>query len=254
MSKHTPIIPEPPAGDGSSREITFDPVPVRYRHDGWTAERQIAFVEKLADTGSITAACKHVGMSRKSVRKLRRRPCGRAFRDAIDAALDCGYVDLEEAAMERSRKGVARPVFYKGEQVGEWRHHDEHLTMFLLRFRRRHRFGPEADGLPRNPADIPGYDPDEKLPFDPELELDGCLDGLEFAPDPPPDYESDAEPERAMKPARTSRALAYARACTRMSLPTLATSAARRPAQCSPLVLPERIGYDCITEAGLGRR
>jgi len=51
--------------------ISFTPVPVRPRHDGWTAERQIAFLEKLADTGSITAACKHVGMSRESVRRLR---------------------------------------------------------------------------------------------------------------------------------------------------------------------------------------
>jgi len=174
MSEHKPLI-------------TFQPVPVRARHDGWTVERQIAFVEKLADCGSISAAAKHVGMSRESVRKLRRRPCGRAFRDACDAALDCGYADVEEAAMERSKNGVARPIFFKGEQVGEWRHYDERLAMFLLRFRRRHRFGPEADGLPRPPADTPGIDPDEQLPFDPEEELDGCLDALEFAPEPPPE-------------------------------------------------------------------
>jgi hypothetical protein len=166
--------------------ITFQPVPVRPRHDGWTAERQIAFIEKLADCGSISAAAKHVGMSRESARKLRRRPCGRAFRDAWDAALDCDYAEVEESAMQRSKNGVARPVFYKGEQVGEWRQHDERLTMFLLRFRRRHRFGPEADSLPRPPADIPGYDPEEVIPFDPEGQLDGCLDGIEFAPEPPP--------------------------------------------------------------------
>jgi hypothetical protein len=165
--------------------ITFQTVPVRYRHDGWTPERQIAFIEKLADCGSVTDAAKHVGMSRESARKLRRRPCGRAFRDAWDAALDCGYAEVEESAMERSKKGVPRPLFYQGEQVGEWRHYDERLTMFLLRFRRRHRFGPEADGLPRPPADIPGYDPDEQIPFDPEGELDGSLDALEFAPEPP---------------------------------------------------------------------
>jgi hypothetical protein len=175
--------------------IQFTPVPVRPRHDGWTAERQIAFIEKLADCGSVTAAAKHVGMSRESVRRLRRRPCGRAFRDACDAALDYGYAEVEEAAMERSRNGIARPVFYKGEQVGEWRHYDERLTMFLLRFRRRHRFGPEADGLPRPPADIPGYDPEEVIPFDPEDELGGCLDALEFAPEPPPEDADIAWPE-----------------------------------------------------------
>ncbi len=191
MSKYTPIPPEGPAGTSSSREITFQPVALRYRHDGWTPERQIAFIEKLADCGSISAACKHVGMSRESVRQLRRRPCGRTFRDACDAALDCGYADLEETAMERAKNGIARPVFYKGEPVGEWRHYDERLTMFLLRFRRRHRFGPEADSLP-GPPSIPGYDPDERIPFDPESELDGCLDALELAPDPPLDDEPGA--------------------------------------------------------------
>ncbi|MES2119871.1 MAG: hypothetical protein V4513_04775 [Pseudomonadota bacterium] len=162
----------------------FTPDPVRRRHDGWTPEKQFAFVEKLADTNSITAACKHVGMSRESVRKLKRHSWGRSFRDACDAALDCGYAELELAAKERAEKGVARPIFYKGEQVGEWRHHDERLTMFLLRFRRRHRFGPDADGLPQPPQDIPGLD-DEPIPFDPEGELGGALDGLEFAPEPP---------------------------------------------------------------------
>jgi hypothetical protein len=181
MSEHKSIIP-------------FEPVPVRPRHDGWTAERQIAFVEKLADTNSITAACKHVGMSRESVRKLRRRPGGRDFRDACDAAQDCGYAEVEEAAAERSKNGVARPIFYQGEQVGEWRYFDERLTMFLLRCRRRHRFGPEADGLPRV-ADVPGYDAEESPPFDPEGALDGCLDAIEFASEPPPEDEDPAWPE-----------------------------------------------------------
>jgi hypothetical protein len=131
-------------------------------------------------------------MSRESVRKLRRRPSGRAFRDACDAPLDCGYADLEEAAMERSKNRIARPVFYKGEPVAEWRDFDERLTMFLLRFRRRHRFGPEADSLRRPPADIPGCDPDEQLPFDPEAELGGSLDVLEFAPEPPPNDDGDS--------------------------------------------------------------
>ena len=174
--------------------IPFEPVPVRPRHDGWTVERQIAFIEKLADTGSITAACKHVGMSRESARQLRRRSCGRAFRDAWDAALDCGYADLEESAKERAKNGVPRPIFYKGEQVGEWRYFDERLTMFLLRFRRRHRFGAEAEGPIHPPLDVPGYDPEEVIPFDPEGELDGCLIGLEFAPEPPPENACDYDP------------------------------------------------------------
>jgi len=187
MSEHKPLT-------------TFQPVPVRPRHDGWTAERQIAFVEKLAECGSITAACKHVGMSRESVRQLRRRPCGRSFRDAVEAAIDCGYADLEESAAERSRNGVARPIFYKGVQVGEWRHHDERLTMFLLRFRRRHRFGPEADGLPRLPVGVPGVDPDQYVSFDPEAELGGCIDALEFSPDSSAEDELPWDPQADRNP------------------------------------------------------
>jgi hypothetical protein len=133
-------------------------------------------------------------MSRESARRLRSHPRGRAFRDAWDAALDCGYAEVEEAAMERSKNGVARPVFYQGEQVGEWRYFDERLTMFLLRFRRRHRFGLEAEGPIDPPPGTPGWDPEEAMPFDPEGELDGCLVGLEFAPEPPPDDADDGDP------------------------------------------------------------
>ena len=174
--------------------IPFDPVPVRPRHDGWTVERQIAFVEKLADTGSITAACKHVGMSRESVRQLRCRPGARAFREACEAALDFGYAEVEEAAMERSKNGTARPIFYKGEQVGEWRHHDERLTMFLLRFRRRHRFGPRAEQpvfFPTRP--LPGEP--EEIPFDPDSELGLCLEEIECTPGRP--VEEDRGPNDA---------------------------------------------------------
>jgi len=30
--------------------IPFEPVPVRPRHDGWTVEKQYAFIEALAET------------------------------------------------------------------------------------------------------------------------------------------------------------------------------------------------------------
>lgn len=42
---------------------------------------------------------------------------------------------------------MPRPLFYKGEQVGEWREYDERLTMFLLRYRRPARYGAWLDCL-----------------------------------------------------------------------------------------------------------
>ncbi|MES2120657.1 MAG: hypothetical protein V4513_08795 [Pseudomonadota bacterium] len=39
-----------------SKLIPFTPTSASNRHDGWTAERQIAFVEALAETRSIVRA------------------------------------------------------------------------------------------------------------------------------------------------------------------------------------------------------
>lgn len=121
--------------------IEFTPVPVRPRHDGWTAQRQIAFIEALAATKCVDEACRRVGMSDTSAYELRHRPCGAAFRKAWDIALEVQLDRVEQGAVERSIHGVPRPVFYKGEQVGEYRHFDERLTMFLLRNRRPARYG-----------------------------------------------------------------------------------------------------------------
>ena len=43
----------------------FTPVPVRPRHDGWTPERQVAFIEALAQCGCVDEACDRVGMGRR---------------------------------------------------------------------------------------------------------------------------------------------------------------------------------------------
>ena len=134
------------------------------RHDGWTVERQTAFLKAFAACGTISAACRAVGMSRQSLHDLCARPSAIAFRRALDAARDCSSMLIEDAAAERTIHGVRRPIFYKGEEVGEWREHDERLTMFLLRYRRRNRFGPQLDHVPPPPpppVDLPSDDFDE---------------------------------------------------------------------------------------------
>ena len=126
----------------------FIPIALRPRHDGWTAEKQIAFIEALAETGIVEEACRRVGMSDTSAYALRHRPDGAPFRQAWEAAMDYSIHLIEQDAFTRSRRGVARPIFHKGEQVGEWRHFDERLTMFLLRSRRPARFGKWMDEVP----------------------------------------------------------------------------------------------------------
>lgn len=113
----------------------FTPVPVTPRTDGWTPRKQVAFIEALGAMGCVAAAAASVGMCRESAYRLRARPEAGEFRAAWESALGYGALRLNDAAMDRAMNGVPVPIFYKGEQVGERRHFDERLTMFLLRTR-----------------------------------------------------------------------------------------------------------------------
>ncbi|MGA9581542.1 MAG: hypothetical protein WBR13_06200 [Allosphingosinicella sp.] len=62
-------------------------MPVRARNDGWTAERQRAFITALARTGCIGRAAAAAGMSRESAYRLRRRKGAESFAAAWDSIL-----------------------------------------------------------------------------------------------------------------------------------------------------------------------
>lgn len=104
-------------------------VPLRTRHDGWTPERQHDFITALAETGCVAEAARAVGMSPRSAYNLRARAEANIFRQAWDIALDYAIRNLTDVAVSRAINGVARPVFYKGEQVGERLHYNERLTL-----------------------------------------------------------------------------------------------------------------------------
>lgn len=108
----------PKDADGNCAALT--PVRLRARHDGWTPERQVAFIEALSETGCVQQSAAHVGLSHTSAYNLRR---------------------LADAALSRAIHGVAEPIFYRGQQVGERRVFDERLTQFILRTRDPARFG-----------------------------------------------------------------------------------------------------------------
>lgn len=139
--------------DSLSREPGSDPepgtlpsaIPLRARHDGWTPERQHDFITALAETGCVAEAARSVGMSPRSAYILRARAEANIFRQAWDIALDFAIRNLSEAALSRAINGVARPVFYQGQQIGERIHYDERLTQFLLRYRDPVRYGAWRD-------------------------------------------------------------------------------------------------------------
>jgi hypothetical protein len=135
--------PESPASaepdDFEARE--FEPVPLRRRVDGWTPERQADFIQALAESACVAEACRAVGMSERSAYALRARADAVSFRNAWDAALDYSLRRLSDAVLSRAINGVAVPVFFRGEQIGEKRFYDERLAMFLLRRRDPARYG-----------------------------------------------------------------------------------------------------------------
>lgn len=71
----------------SPRVPTFTPVPVRTRCDGWTVERQLAFIGALAETLCVGAAARAAGMSREGAHRLRRRKQAGSFAAAWDSIL-----------------------------------------------------------------------------------------------------------------------------------------------------------------------
>jgi hypothetical protein len=119
----------------------FAPVPLRYRHDGWTPERQRGFIEALADTGCVSRATAIVNMSLEGVYALRRQKGAEEFRAAWNAALDFGVQKLKDIAFERAIEGEMIPVFTQGKLMGYRRKRNDRLLMFCLR-----HYGQDANG------------------------------------------------------------------------------------------------------------
>jgi hypothetical protein len=127
--------------------LAFAPAPVRARKDGWTAARQIAFINRLALTGSPGAAARAVGMSRESAYRLRARPGAAGFAAAWDEALGWGESRAIDLGMERAILGEAVPVMYRGRRIGTRLRYDNCLVIATLNAigRRRLKAAPTDD-------------------------------------------------------------------------------------------------------------
>lgn len=124
---------------------TFRPVVVRERHDGWTCDKQAAFIERLGECGCVTEACAAVGMTTAGAYRLKARYDAVDFRVAWDAALDMAVGRVEDGVLARAINGVAVPHYYQGEQIGEHRRYDERLALFILRYRKPTLYGKFRD-------------------------------------------------------------------------------------------------------------
>lgn len=114
----------------------YDWVPVlrKRRKDGWTPERQRAFIGALADSGEVVAAARSVGMSDTAAYTLRRAPGAEGFAAAWEAALDAASRRLVDIAFDRAINGVDDVVLDReGRHVYTKRKYNDRLLMFLIR-------------------------------------------------------------------------------------------------------------------------
>jgi hypothetical protein len=107
--------------------LAFTPVPTAPRRDGWTPERQRAFIAALAGHGGVAAAARSVGMTPQGARKLRLRPQGESFARAWDAAVEEGRMKAADKALALARAGEFIPLFRNGRQIGVRKRLDNRL-------------------------------------------------------------------------------------------------------------------------------
>jgi hypothetical protein len=146
--------PEPESDDSASPRnlqpdeapdrLAFEPVPLRYRSDGLTPERQRQYVEALADCGVAREAAARVGLSERAINRVRRRADAVSFDNACEAAHMFGARRLRSIAYERAIEGIPKGRYYHGERVGEERVFDNRLLTYLLG-KTGHLFEPPAE-------------------------------------------------------------------------------------------------------------
>ena len=133
--------------------VAFPPVTLqRRRREGWSADKQRAFIAALAETGCVSEACAEVGITPRSAYRLRLHPRGAAFRTAWDHAQHLAATRLAAVAWERAVHGASERLYKDGELVAERRKPSDRLLMWLLA-----HHNPSTYGWAAKP---PGHAPD----------------------------------------------------------------------------------------------
>jgi hypothetical protein len=131
MKSYPPVVPP-----RHVRVPAFVPVPTRARADGWTAMRQAAFLGALAETGSVRAAARRVGMARETAYRLRRRLGAESFAAAWDAVLgrlaEARRKVTPEELARRALHGLLKQHMYGGRHVGTGRKPDNSAHLSYL--------------------------------------------------------------------------------------------------------------------------
>ena len=92
----------------------------KIRSDGWTAERQLRFLEVLAQARSVTRAAASANMSRESAYRLRERREGALFALLWDQALAVEPAESHSRPLADGRLMRLLGNLYRRENNGFW--------------------------------------------------------------------------------------------------------------------------------------
>jgi hypothetical protein len=120
----------------------FTPVPLRYRADGWTPERQAVFLGVLVETRCVSTAAHAVGMTRESAYRLRGKPGAESFIAAWDKILEASdesRMSTHDILWHRVEYGKIRPIMERGRCIGVRTTPDNDAVFQLYRMEMRRR-------------------------------------------------------------------------------------------------------------------
>jgi hypothetical protein len=100
--------------------------------NGWTIERQRAFLETLAQCGYVNRAATFVGMTRQSAYDFKNSTAGRAFSLAWDAALLLARQGMIDDAFELAFEGSVERIYRDGKLVQEKRKRDPKMLLATI--------------------------------------------------------------------------------------------------------------------------
>jgi hypothetical protein len=104
--------------------VSSDPA---VRADGWSPERKLRFLSRLAACGNVRAASAAVGMSRDAAYVLRRRDA--LFARGWAAALLLARESSVDVLADMATEGIEEEVWNRGEMVGTRRRFDARLLL-----------------------------------------------------------------------------------------------------------------------------
>ena len=96
------------------------------------------FLQTLRDTANVSAAARAANVNRRTVYVWRDETP--EFAADWDEALEEATDTLEAEARRRALKGVAKPVFYKGEACGTVQEYSDTLMTLLLKAHRPEKY------------------------------------------------------------------------------------------------------------------